>query len=140
MGFAVPQTAYKLKFKDPSYEGLEVMARELSTGELWDYMAAEKTAADPAQDAEDRATARRQMLQMLADALVSWNAEVGGVPVPTTVEGLLSLGHSFNSRLADAWTDALVGISAPLPETSTDGEPSVEASIPMEDLSSSLAS
>lgn len=140
MGFAVPQAHYKLIFKDPDYEGLEVTARELSTGELWEYMAAEKTAADITQDSKDRTAARRQLLQMLADALISWNAEKDGKPVPTTVDGLLSLGHSFNSRVMDAWTDALIGISAPLPETSTAGEPSVEASIPMDALSSSPTS
>jgi len=140
VGFNVEPTAYRLRFKDPAYEGLEVTARELSTGELWEYMAAEKTATDGTQSSEARAAARQCMLQMLADALVSWNAEVRGAPVPMTVEGLLSLGHSFNSRVADAWTDALVGISAPLPQTSTAGDPSVEASIPMDTLSQSLAS
>jgi hypothetical protein len=141
MGFNVERTTYRLRFKDPDYEGLEVVASELSTGELWEYMDAEKISADITQDSKDRAAARRSMLQMLADALVSWNAEVGGKPVPTTVDGLLSLGHKFNSRVVDAWTDALVGISAPLPETSSAGTPSaLEASIPMDVPSESLAS
>jgi hypothetical protein len=138
MGFTVPRTTFKLKFKDPEYDGLEVIATELSTGELWQWMEDEKVANAGGDTGME---ARRRLLQVLAEAIVSWNAEDDkGQPVPTTVEGLLAQGHRFNNRLMDAWTDALVGISAPLPQPSADGAPSAEASIPMESLSPSLTS
>lgn len=138
MGFKVQRKTYKLIFKDPDYEGLEVTARELSAGELWEFIAAEKATTAGGDDAMD---GRRKTMQMLADALVSWNAETEeGEPIPTTIEGLLSQGLGFAGRVMDAWTDALVGIPAPLPQTSTAGEPSVEASIPMDSPYVSLAS
>jgi len=138
MGFKVQRKTYRLVFKDPEYEGLEVTARSLSTGELWEFIAAEKASVAGGEGARE---ARRQMLQMLADALVSWNAEdEAGEPIPATVEGMLSQDPGFNARVMDAWTDALVGISAPLPPTSSDGLPSLEASIPMDVPSPSLTS
>lgn len=138
MGFKVQRKTYKLVFKDPDYEGLEVTARELTAGELWEFIAAEKESAAGGDGAME---GRRKTMQMLADALVSWNAETEeGEPIPPTLEGLLSQGPGFAGRVMDAWTDALIGISAPLPQTSTVGDPSVEASIPMESPYVSLAS
>jgi hypothetical protein len=82
------------------------------------------------------------MLELLAGALVSWNAEDPdtGMPIPSTMEGIRSQDLDFNLKIINAWTDAIGGVSAPLPETSTAGEPSVEASIPMDVLSASLVS
>lgn len=138
MGFVVERTVYKLVFEDPAYAGLEVSAYELSTGELWEFMARENTGKGGGPEA---AAARRRVVEIFADALVSWNAEdKDGNPIPMTADGVLSLGHRFNVRVMDAWTDALVGISAPLPQTSSDGQPSLEASIPMDVPSESLAS
>jgi len=138
MGFKVQRKVYKLVFKDPDYEGLEVTARSLSAGELWEFIAAEKAGAS---GGDGGLEGRRQTLQMLADALVSWNAEdEDGKPIPMTIEGLLSQDPGFGAHVMDAWTDALVGISAPLSPTSSDGLPSLEASIPMDVPSSSLAS
>lgn len=138
MGFKVQRKVYKLVFKDPDYEGLEVTARELSSGELWEFIAAEKAGHAGGDGALE---GRRRTMQMLADALVAWNAETEeGEPIPPNLDGLLSQGPGFAARVMDAWTDALVGISAPLPVTSSGGQPSLEASIPMDVPSSSLAS
>jgi hypothetical protein len=139
VGFKVQRNTYKLIFKDPAYEGLEVTARELSAGQLWEFIAAEKETTAGGDGAME---GRRKTMQMLADALVSWNAEDEdtGEPIPTTLEGLLSQGLGFAGRVMDAWTDALIGISAPLSQTSTAGDPSVEASIPMDAPYVSLAS
>jgi len=138
MGFVVERDVYKLVFKDPKYAGLEVSASELSTGELWEFLDAEKIAA---QGGAEGKAARLRTVEIFVSALVSWNAtDKQGQPTPMTVEGVLSLGHRFNSCVMDAWTDALVGISAPLSPTSSDGLPSLEASIPMDVPSASLAS
>jgi hypothetical protein len=138
VGFKIQRKIYRLVFKDPDYEGLEVTARELSAGQLWEFAEAEEKAKAGGAGAME---GRRKTMQMLADALVSWNAETeDGEPIPTTLEGMLSQGPGFTGRVMDAWTDALVGIAAPLPQTSSDGQPSVEASIPMESPYVSLAS
>lgn len=42
--------------------------------------------------------------------------------------------------LGKAWIDEISGVSAPLDSGSTDGQPSLEASLPMEPLSLSQAS
>lgn len=138
MGVIVALDTYDLKLKDPKYAGVEITAEELSISDLWRFMELEKVANGRSDEAQ---AARLEVMQMLVGALLSWNVDdKQGNPVPLTVEGLTGRGRHFNAQLMDAWTDALVGISAPLPQTSTDGLPSVEASIPMETSSESLAS
>jgi hypothetical protein len=81
------------------------------------------------------------MLELLAGALVSWNAEdEDGQPIPADMGGIRSQDLDFNMKIINAWTDAIAGVKAPLPQTSADGQPSVEASIPMDVPSALLAS
>lgn len=138
MGFKVQRKAYRLKFDEPEYEGLEVTAHSIDTAQFLELVEAQMVRAEGGERAKD---ANRKMLMMLADALVSWNAEdEDGNPIPPTFDGMLGQDPAFNMRVLSAWTDAIAGVSAPLPQTSTDGSPSVEASIPMDVLSSSLVS
>lgn len=138
MGYKVTRKTYRLVFQDPECAGLEVTTHGLSTGQYLDLMSARAQTASGG--AEGRAAMER-VLGMLADSLVSWNAEdEDGQPIPTTLDGIKSQDLEFNTRLVDAWGDAVGGVSAPLPQTSSGGSPSVEASIPMDDPSASLAS
>ncbi|MCG6493443.1 hypothetical protein [Kitasatospora sp. A2-31] len=131
MGYKVQRNTYQLTFKGTEFDGLEVRIRGLNTGQML-----ELEAARLAREAggETGVGATRQMTEMLASALVSWNAEDEdtGLPIPPTLEGLLAQDASFNAVLIDQWTKAMVGVPAPLPPASSDGQPSLEASIPMD--------
>jgi hypothetical protein len=76
------------------------------------------------------------------DALVEWNLEdTDGKPVP--VNAAHTRSNRIIAALTTAWIEAVssgVHSNDPLPESSPSGEPSLEASIPMETLSPSLAS
>jgi hypothetical protein len=135
MGFKVPRKAYKLRFQG-EFDGLEVTARSLRLDQLLELedARAERAAGDT--------SATHRMLEMLTEALVDWNAEDEdtGEPIPRTIEGVKSQDPDFYMAVLDAWHTAMVKVPDPLPETSNDGVPSLEASIPMDVPSESLAS
>lgn len=139
MGFKVKRKVYKLTFADDTdLSGLEVMVRSLDTGQFLELTTAR--AQHEAGGAQGEIGMRRQ-LELLAANLVSWNAEdEDGAPIPTTLEGILEQDLSFNTAVIGAWAEAISGVSDPLPQTFSDGQPSLEASIPMETPSESLAS
>lgn len=138
MGFKVKRKVFRLKFKDSELDGLEVLARSLNTGQFLEMESAKIERAEGGKVAEG---ATQRMLELLAGALESWNAEdEDGVPIPATMDGIRSQDLDFSMTIINAWTDAIAGVSAPLPETSSGGQPSLEASIPMDVPSPSLAS
>lgn len=115
------------------YHGLEVTLRGMSLGEYLELEGIGEV---------DRSSVGDQ-LRRFAESLISWNLEDEdtGEPVPTTVEAVYAQDQDLMLMLATRWIEALRGIvSAPLEQSSPDGEPSLEASIPMETLSSSLVS
>ncbi|WP_377271929.1 hypothetical protein [Peterkaempfera sp. SMS 1(5)a] len=139
MGFKVKRKTYKLVWQEGhDLEGLEVMVRSLDTGQFLKLTGAR---ADRDAGGEQEENGTRRMLDMLAANLVSWNAEdEDGQPIPATIDGILAQDVAFNVAVIDAWTEAINGVPAPLSQTSSDGQPSLEASIPMETPSESLAS
>jgi hypothetical protein len=138
VGFIVQPKAYHLKFEDADMAGFEVTAKSLNTGQFLEFQAAQLVRAGGGEAAQG---ATQQMLEMLSAAIVSWNAETtDGEPIPHTMDGLRTLDLDFNMAIISAWMDAANGVAAPLPQTSTGGVPSVEASIPMDVPSESLAS
>lgn len=79
-------------------------------------------------------------VQLFIDHLVSWNLENGDddgntTPVPATAEGVKSQDAMFVNGLVGKWARKVVEVSRPLERPSTSGQPSLEASIPMEALS-----
>lgn len=138
MGYRIKPKGYKLVFADSDKAGFEVTARSINTGQFLEFQAARATKDAGGEGAQG---ATRQMLQMFADAIITWNAEdEDGQPIPATLEGLCTLDLDFNMDVINAWMDAINGVSSPLPGTSTDGSTSVEASIPMDAQLASLAS
>lgn len=130
MGYKRNPKVYRLKFED-EYDGLEVMVRSLSMGQLISW----KT-GDRERDVTE------EMVELLAERIVSWNLEdEDGTPVPPTLEAIKAEDNDLVFAIINHWTDAVRGVDAPLPESSPAGEPSPEASaIPMVPLSESLAS
>ena len=138
MAFTVVRKVYKLVFQGTELDGLEVTARSLTTGQHLELESARTVRAEGGTGSDN---ATRQMLVLLASALVSWNAEdEEGAPIPATMEGIEAQDLDFNLAIIAAWNNAMVGVSDPLPQTSSDGQPSLEASIPMDVPSESLAS
>lgn len=138
MGFRVQRKVYRLVFQGTDLDGLEVTARSLSTAQFLDLESARLTRAAGGEQSKG-ATAR--MLELFASALVEWNAEdEDGQPLPPTLDSVHAQDLDFNMQIIEAWTNAIHGVSAPLPQTSSDGPPSLEASMPMDVLSPSLVS
>jgi hypothetical protein len=139
MGFKVQRKTYKLRFQGTDLDGLVVVARSLTTGQLLELESARLARAEGGKGSEG---ATQEMVRLLADALVEWNADdENGQPIPPTLEGLLSQDSDFSMAIINAWQEAVVGARAPLSQTSSDGQPSaLEASIPMDVPSESLAS
>ncbi|WP_405531495.1 hypothetical protein OG592_26970 [Streptomyces avidinii] len=121
--------------EDHEYHGCEATLRRLKLGEWLDITGLGGNSDKPlVRNVGD------QLLTM-ADKLISWNLEAeDGTPVPTTVEAVLEQDQGLMMAILGQWLDGLAGVSAPLEPSSTDGELSQVASIPMDTLSSSLVS
>lgn len=122
---------YKLVWpEDHESHGLVVRVRSLTMGEVLDLRRPDSSLT------EDAAVA------MFASHIVDWNLEDRdtGEPVPTTLAGILEQDEDFVMEIIGAWTAAATGVSPPLAPSSTGGEPSLEASMPMVPLSASQAS
>lgn len=115
------------------YHGCEVVLRKLKLGEWLEITGI-----------SDDGTVRHvgDQLQKMADKLISWNLEDEdtGEPVPTTTEAVLDQDRDLMLAILNAWLDGINGVSAPLEQTSPDGQPSPVESIPMETLSNALVS
>jgi hypothetical protein len=124
-----------LKFDDPEFEGLEVRVRQASMEQICDY----------AEFGKFEGGTRQQMarvIDMLAAGVISWNLEepTGETtpdgedvvqPVPCTPAGMWTQDGGFIADIFKAWMRASAGVSGPLGPSSSVGEPSLEASIPM---------
>ncbi|MFD5564531.1 hypothetical protein [Kitasatospora griseola] len=138
MGYKPKKKGYRLRFEDPDMDGLVVDVRGLKTGPYLEFQAARATREAGGTAAQG---ATELMLQMFADAIIEWNLDGDDdQPLPPTMDGLKTLDLDFTMDIINAWMDAINGVSAPLPQTSTDGSTSVEASIPMDVPSASLPS
>jgi hypothetical protein len=125
MGFE--RQVYKLRWPENSrWHGLEVRLKGLAMGEL-------KTISElrggNGEEANDLGRAE-PVLEILGSALLSWNLEEDGVPVP--IEDFRGEDLIMLMAIVSAWTDMAGDVPAPLPKASSDGEKSEEALIPME--------
>lgn len=133
MGYKPKRKIYNLDFEGTEYEGLQVTIRGLNTGQ---YMHLFEAKAEAEAGGETN-----NLLTIMASRLVDWNVEdEDDTPVPATLDGIKTQDLDFNLAIVNAWTTAMAGVPAPLEQPSIDGGPSLEASMPMEPLSPSLAS
>jgi hypothetical protein len=128
------RSTLKLKFEDPEMDGLEVSVRRLSVKDAIDVTKLVRKIAENKDDGE----ALEALAYVLSRTLISWNVEdEDGKPIPTTLEGVKSIDPELIREISDATRNAQTGVSRPLSQPSSDGEPSPELSIPMETLSES---
>ncbi|WP_405676800.1 hypothetical protein OG292_19355 [Streptomyces sp. NBC_01511] len=133
MGYRHKRKRINVAFEgDHEYAGFEAVLRGKSLGEWLDLQGVGEV---------DKSMLSDQLKEM-AGALISWNLldEDTGEPIPPTPEAVYAQDQDLMLALAAAWADGLAGVSAPLESSSSDGGPSLEASLPMEPLSESLAS
>lgn len=135
MGYRREPKIYKLVFADPDMEGLIVRAKSTSVRQFLEIQAmADATEADGAKG-------MKTLFAAFAGVLVSWNLEdENGQELPTTAETLLDQEFGFVMQIVMAWIEAIADVGEKLGKASTPGSPLLEASLPMEPLSISLAS
>lgn len=156
-GYRREPTMYALKFEDPQFEGLEVMAKSLPLGE---FLAMQRLQGRAAEDTD----AAEQVLRKLASVLVSWNLEdeqgqpvpiqyavcrVSGKPVapgkrcpecastaedeqPCDYTGIAGQELPFVLTIFQAWMGAVASVPNLSPNDSNGGGTSLEQSLPME--------
>lgn len=135
MGFRREAKVYNLKFADGEFSGLQVKTRSMSLGGFVELI----ELVDGGALSRDNVN---EIFTRFAGVLISWNVEdpETGAPVPPTVEGLYTQELDLVQTVIEAWRDAVQGVSGPLGTSSSDGEPSLAESIPMDTLSASQAS
>lgn len=134
MGYRAIRTIYRLKFEDR--EGLEVRMHSMSMEELL-------SVGDQAETLKQSGALSgvRELLDMFVSKIKDWNLESEeGEPTPRTMEGLLAHEPSLVLEIVLNWVEAVTQVSGPLGQRLTSGEPSPEASIPMDVSSPSLLS
>ena len=148
MGFRKKDKIYVLKF-DGELEGLEVRMHGASAGQLIELDGMEYNTTDALND----------LFLLFGSKLISWNLETeDGTPItfepqmmteerpdkvsirrmetPTEAKTrvLKDQDIDFVFDVLGAWKNAILGVSDPLEQRSTDGERFPEESIPMETL------
>lgn len=149
MGFEFEENVYTLEFQTPSHRGLEVRCTSAPIGQLRRLirMAVELQGAAGVPEAKrkltpEQAAALEGLIDGFAEALVSWNLEKKGVPVPATAEGLDAQPLEFFFPVVTAWFDAIGGVAeeSDLGKDLGSGVIFPESSLPMAPRSPSLGS
>lgn len=143
MGFKPGQVTFRLKFEDPSLNGLVVEVEPATVGTIVAFTDMASLASlsgmsitDMDSDMLSRLSGLGSLFDSFAEALISWNVEDRhGNPVPATKAGVYRQGFPFLMQIIAAWTESIAGVPENLGEESTSGSRSEVASIPMEGLS-----
>jgi hypothetical protein len=138
MGFKA-RRSYQLQLPD-QLVGLEVMVRGRSMGE---YLVGRDLSweKDPELSREDKAQHYRDLYDEFISDVTGWNLEdEEGIPVSISVEAFQGLDEEIMIPVVSAWVNRRIKLPDPLSDSSTSGDPSVVAQIPMETSSESQAS
>lgn len=127
----------KLQFDDPELAGFEVKSRRPSIEQLLDLMDLAQVREQGVTSPEFRQTIRK-LCGTVTDLIIDWNLEepsadpdAPAVKVPVTVEAIVGLDYELLTELIFAIGNGTKGVSAPLDQPSSSGDPSLEASLPM---------
>jgi hypothetical protein len=128
MAFQRKRKVYRLDFSGTEYDGLEVRVQGLTTGEYLELVSLTGSSGDSENETE-------QLLKLFATHLVAWNLQdEEGEPVSSDFAGIKANDLAMNMAIINAWTDAMVTVSAATEKKSLVGDPSLVASIPTESL------
>lgn len=146
MGFRPEPTIYKLEFEESTgLAGLMVRVACCTIGEFNQMLRGSTDAEldlrklpDNPQEAyamvrdygKAAAAANDEAFEMFGRYLKDWDLEdTDGNPVPTTMEGILSVEKPVIGKIIAAWHSAMMQVDNPLPQTSQNGRSSEEASL-----------
>lgn len=134
MGFKKPVTLYKLLFDGTEYDGLEIVTKSLSVGEMQEITKESVgVLSDGVHSVLGKVEASEALLKRFADSIVSWNLEdEDGTPIVVSLATVLEQDAAFIHAIVTAWMKATAGVSADLGKDSVSGETFPEALIPME--------
>lgn len=128
MGYRRGRKVFRLSFEDEPE--LEVYAYSTSLGKVLGLL--ELVQGEGQVGLKDVAKLD-ELMGTFAESLKEWNLEQeDGTPVPATLDGLKTQDLDFVLELILAWMEAVVSISGPLKQKSSDGDQSPEALIPMD--------
>jgi hypothetical protein len=125
-GFEPEEPTYRLRFEDPDMAGLVVMIGQPSIGQML-AMSGMEIGDSKNMDPEKI----RAVFSTFADLLDSWNVTRKGVPVPATLEGVLSQSPGFITRIIAALDKTIAPDPTSSPASASGGTSSPEISIPM---------
>lgn len=135
-GFKPKRKIFKIvEFSE--YEGLEVEARSVNTGQFLKIVSLaaglENLGGDESKFTAEDVNTIEQLFKLFANVLRSWNLideDEGGndVPVPPTMEGLLSQELNLVMEVIGAWIDAVGGVDA---ETGKDSPSTATSPVPL---------
>lgn len=125
---------------DTELAGFEVRARRISVRKF--LALAPLLEADLASFSKEEVDQMQDLFLQFGGELVSWNLEDEdtGEPIPCTPDTFLDADLQLAIEIITAYGQNVAGVSPPLPQPAPSGDPSLEASLPMETLSPSLAS
>jgi hypothetical protein len=127
---------YKLTWADGDLEGLEVVMKPASLGEMLNAEKLRDLAAEGASIAQ-----LEPLFRWFAGMLVSWNVEDDDdQPVPATYEGVLTQDVDLIYAIVGEFTSRVTQAPPPLPDVSPPGGTEAEASLRLASSSRSLAS
>jgi hypothetical protein len=127
MGFRLDRKIYQLKFEGDWLDGLVIDIKAMTLGELKALQAFQL--AKPLMERED------EEIDMFLGYIVKWNLEdEKGVALDVTRENFNQLPSEEVRYIMRQWYRKCIGLEVdpPLGKPSSDGNPSLEASIPME--------
>lgn len=134
-GYVYRPKTYRLTFADPDMDGLEIVTRSTSIGAMLTLAGMSELRAARGRFTGDLVGKLREVLGVFADAIVSWNLRDESGPVSATVDAFMGLDIDFTLAIIGAWMEAIGGVPGPLARPSPAGDPLLEESIPMTELS-----
>lgn len=137
-GFTRQHKQYRLTFDGTVLDGLVATVRSVPVGTMLQIA---EMASDGAEFTPEGLKTLGALFELLADSLVDWNLQDDdGNPTPATIDGVRSLDMDEALLLIREWMKAAAGVSGPLDQPSSGGEPSAVVSLPMEPLSANPSS
>ena len=136
--FECPETTYNVKIE--KYPGIYIKARAIPLKALFKSldMADLKILEDPEALSDPANMAKLKAMESLFDIIPQcvkeWNLSQNGERLEICRESIDNLETEFAFDLLGAVYQTMVGVSGPLEQNSTGGEPSEELKIPMEVL------
>ena len=113
--YRIPEATATLVIDDGPYAGAEIEVRLTLSPRV--YFGIKQWAGQTTADMDATMAATREIATLFVEhGLIGWN-----LPVPATLDGLLSLDVGLITKIAATWISAIGSVPVPLPEASPTG-------------------